>query len=82
MFTPTGIEAIIVLPAYGRRYATSREALLDWWDGKDFQIFQGPYVSVRDAQELIAKDYTHVHILSGTGVTLAIVLIEQIPITQ
>lgn len=82
MFTPNGIDAIIVLPAYGRRYVTAREALVDWWEGRDFQIYQGPYCSVRDATEMIAKGYTHVHIISSTGVTLAIVLIEPIPITQ
>ena len=34
--------------AYGRKYKTQESALLDWIGGKDFQIVNGPYCSIRD----------------------------------
>ena len=45
---------MIVVPAYGRDYATAQAALAAWYDGKDFQISDisspdnGRYCSIRD----------------------------------
>lgn len=44
---------MILIPAYGRVYATEAEMLKDWQGGKDFRILPfGPYCSVRDLFEL------------------------------
>ena len=45
-------RAVILLPAYGRRYKSNYEALADWHDGKDFKILGGPYCSIRDFEDL------------------------------
>lgn len=37
--------------AYGRTYATPEAAIKDWNDGKDFQIVDGPYTSIRDVEK-------------------------------
>ena len=38
----------VVIPAYGRVYKTSGDAVADWRAGKDFKVAKGPYCSVRD----------------------------------
>jgi hypothetical protein len=43
---------IFLVPAYGRTYATKEAALQAWNSGKDFQIYRGPYCSIRDEKEL------------------------------
>jgi len=43
---------VILTPAYGRVYATAERALLDWNEGKDFKIQNGPYCSIRDINSL------------------------------
>ena len=43
---------VFLLPAYGRKYTSRQQALKAWQDGKDFQIYNGPYCSIRDIQEL------------------------------
>ena len=39
---------LVVMPAYGRSYSTSEQAIADWKSGKDFKIVNGPYCSIRD----------------------------------
>jgi hypothetical protein len=46
---------IILMPAYGRTYSTSAEAVMDWKAGKDFKIMAGPYCSIRDLDKLGAS---------------------------
>ncbi len=53
--------AIILVPAYGRKYSTQAQMLEDWEGGKDFKIFRGPYTSIRDLKSLIA-DFQDIYI--------------------
>jgi hypothetical protein len=62
---------MIVSGAYGRKYATAKEAKADWNDGKDFiirDIFSGPgrYVNKIDAQRAGAR---HVEIRFGPSLS-------------
>lgn len=50
------MNTLILIGAYGRRYATAEQALADWDNGKDFKIVNGPYCSIRDT-EALKKDY-------------------------
>lgn len=43
---------VFLLPAYGRKYTSRQQALKAWQDGKDFQIYNGPYCSIRDIDAL------------------------------
>ena len=43
---------VFLLPAYGRTYKTKQQAINAWQDGKDFQIYNGPYCSIRDIDAL------------------------------
>ena len=43
---------VFLLPAYGRRYTSRQQALSAWQAGKDFQIYNGPYCSIRDIDAL------------------------------
>jgi len=43
---------MFLLPAYGRRYTTREQAVEAWQEGKDFQIYNGPYCSIRDVDEM------------------------------
>jgi len=57
----------ILLGAYGRIYNTVEEAKLDFINGKDFMIYQGPYCSFRDwtGQELyiyVAGKFTKISV--------------------
>lgn len=45
----------ILIPAYGRKYATQQEAVTDWDAEKDFKIERGPYCSKRD-RDAMARD--------------------------
>lgn len=36
--------------AYGRRYISIEDCLADWVAGKDFEIINGPYFSIRDKE--------------------------------
>lgn len=49
--------------AYGRIYTGTAHAVMDWDEGKDFQIVGGPYISVRDAGALRAEGYDGVEIM-------------------
>lgn len=41
-------HTLILVPAYGRQYATEDVAKAAWDAGKDFKIVNGPYCSKRD----------------------------------
>ena len=57
---------MFLLPAYGRHYKTKQEALAAWNDGKDFQIYQGPYCSKRDIDALHdLADRVYIHYDTG-----------------
>ena len=43
---------LVIMPAYGRQYKTSKEAVEAWKSGKDFKIINGPYCSIRDITKL------------------------------
>ena len=49
-------QRIVLTPAYGRKYNSKAEILLDWNKGKDFKIRGGPYCSIRDFKQL-CSDY-------------------------
>jgi hypothetical protein len=46
---------LILVPAYGRRYATGEEAIADFEAGKDFRIDGGPYCSIRDFPDQVVN---------------------------
>ena len=50
---------IELIPAYGRTYKNMNEAKKDWDNGLDFQVFNGPYCSIRDINKLV-NDYSKV----------------------
>jgi hypothetical protein len=39
---------MFLLPAYGRKYKDQQQVVKAWQEGKDFQIYNGPYCSIRD----------------------------------
>lgn len=41
-----------LIPAYGRKYTNANFMLEDWLQGKDFQVYRGPYTSIRDVEKL------------------------------
>ena len=43
--------------AYGRKYDTLEDVLIDWLEGLDFKVISGPYFSIRDAEVLRADGY-------------------------
>lgn len=45
---------LVLMPAYGRIYKTSEEAVQDWKDGKDFKAVGSGYCSIRDLEYLKA----------------------------
>lgn len=44
---------ICLVGAYGRRYATKKDAVRDWEAGLDFKVQGGPYCSIRDVDYLV-----------------------------
>jgi hypothetical protein len=64
---PRPVKTLTIVPAYGRKYATRDFLLADWAGGKDFKIFDGPYLSIRDVPKLRAAGYTHLHIISNAA---------------
>jgi hypothetical protein len=42
------MQHMTLISAYGRTYHTREDAMQAWEDGKDFQIVNGPYCSIRD----------------------------------
>ena len=53
---------MILIPAYGRRYNSSDEALADWENGRSFKLIGGPYCSIRDTERMV-DDYGYIEIL-------------------
>ena len=55
-YTMNGLDQVssplVVMPAYGRSYKTTNEAVEAWRSGKDFKIVNGPYCSIRDIANL------------------------------
>lgn len=43
---------VVLLPAYGKKYACDADMLADWQAGKDFKVFFGHYCSIRDINSL------------------------------
>lgn len=43
---------MFLVAAYGRSYKTKQQALEAWHSGKDFQIVNGPYCSIRDIEQM------------------------------
>jgi len=54
------MKTLDVHGAYGRIYRDAASAEKDWAEGKDFKIYGGLYLSVRDVPKLIADGYTSV----------------------
>ena len=44
----------ILVPAYGRTYASKEQALEDWDNGLDFKIEDGQYCSTSDLEAMKA----------------------------
>jgi|AJXC01.1.fsa_nt_gi hypothetical protein len=72
------VQSTIVIPAYGRDYATAAEVLKDWNDGKDFIIsdmsnqWNGKYCSIRDGLDVKIRyrklqDFLFVRVKSTAG---------------
>lgn len=57
---------VILTPAYGRKYHSEADVRLDWLNGKDFKIQNGPYCSIRDINALRMTN-THVLIKFSDG---------------
>ena len=45
---------MVLMPAYGRSYSTSEEAVQAWKNGKDFKAVGSGYCSIRDLEYLKA----------------------------
>ena len=67
-------EALHVVPAYGRRYATTESAEKAFVDGKDFEMingdYAGRYMSIRDLERIKADGYPEVHVYTDHSLTL------------
>ena len=60
-----------LLGAYGRTYTSINKALKDWQNGKDFQVLDGPYCSIRDLDYLIRTN-NKIQILLNDGQTIVL----------
>lgn len=45
-------EQLIVIPAYGREYATQQACITAYESGANFKIASGPYFSIRDESKM------------------------------
>lgn len=61
---------INIIPAYSRKYKTIEDAVVDWDDGKDFQIFNGPLCSIRDLDLMVTDFDRVVLVVNGERKTL------------
>jgi len=57
---------ILLLPAYGRSYATEAEAKTEWKSGKDFRNDAFGYCSIRDVNGL-TREFGDVYIKLKEG---------------
>jgi hypothetical protein len=64
-------QRITLIGAYGRTYAETSKAALDWQAGKDFKIVNGPYCSIRDISHLKRLN-DEVVIRCNTGINLVL----------
>jgi len=62
---------LTLMGAYGRTYTTVNKALEDWQNGKDFQVLDGPYCSIRDMDYLIRTN-NKIQILLNNGVNVVL----------
>jgi hypothetical protein len=48
------LNPVLLIPAYGKTYATKEELIAGWESGKEFKFWAGPgcYCSIRDLKEL------------------------------
>jgi hypothetical protein len=70
------MKVLMLLAAYGRSYQTAKEAIDDWYAGKDFQIIDGPYCSIRDSQRMLQEQLSHVQIVDAETIeTLAVIFL-------
>ena len=60
-----------LLGAYGRTYIDKDKALNDWQNGKDFQVYNGPYCSIRDLDYLMRTN-NKIQILLNDGQTIVL----------
>ena len=62
---------IFIMPAYGRIYASIKEATEAWLQGKDFKVHKGPYCSIRDIEHLKQTQPSGIYLVcNNTAVTL------------
>ena len=57
---------MILLPAYGRKPETKEQVCLDWHNGLDFKILNGPYCSIRDFEQM-QQDFDTISLMYGDG---------------
>lgn len=55
---------ITLKASYGRKYPDANAALIAWAKGKDFQIINGPYCSIRDL-DLMKGQFNGIQIRYG-----------------
>jgi hypothetical protein len=65
-------KELTLIGAYGRE-----ATLADWKAGKDFQIVNGPYCSIRDLKRMKADGYTDVTLLSRSATSVAMINIDE-----
>lgn len=63
---------MLLKPAYGRRYHSRQEVLHAWNSGADFQIYNGPYTSIRDLSTLISTVRNDLYWLEVKSTDIAI----------
>jgi hypothetical protein len=59
-------DTLTLVGAYGRQYAAKATVLKEWNEGKDFQILNGPYCSIRDIEHMRMTN-NHIVIRYGKG---------------
>jgi hypothetical protein len=62
---------ITLLGAYGRTYIDKAKVLQDWQNGKDFQVLDGPYCSIRD-MDYLTRMNNKIQILLNDGQTIVL----------
>lgn len=65
------MSKLLLIGAYGRIYTDLLTMLKDWQEGKDFQIYDGPYCSIRDIPYLIHRYDTAV-LMAHNGATVTV----------
>ena len=65
------MKLVTLIGAYGRTYTTVNKALEDWQNGKDFQVYNGPYCSIRDMDYLMRTN-NKIQILLNNGVNVVL----------